>query len=715
MSQDPDCRHLQSSPSKLLEANLDDSVFEPPTTGIQTLRFANGDMYQGETLADLRHGKGKHTCFNGDTHDGGWYKGMRHGRGLAEFARGFVYEGEFQYDHADGFGKAKYENGAVFEGEFEADKRQGWGTQVFPDESVYVGEWAEDKMTGKGRITMKGGSFYEGSWMEGERVEGRCVAADKRSEYSGQWKGAVKHGQGTFLVEGVFQYTGAWEADLQQGLGKCKWADGSSYDGLWQQGNRHGRGKLTRPDGYKYDGEWQADIQNGEGNARFENGDRYTGKFEKGVPHGLGRMVSSNADRYQGQWAHGKKHGAGRCLFANGDKYQGEWVEGKRQGGGSCQFADGILFHGEWQEDQWMQSEAEPSLCRVCGSGLSSATAGIDAVITIKAHDHLGNRRLSGGDTFLVWLEGPATVHANVKVKDTGVYTATYNLTISGMYSLYITNDTGEAVAEAPFPLRVVAATPDPRKSVVKPQPTGSALVGREIGFEVEARDKHGNKCELANLETELPLEFDLTCGTARCEVKIVAQTGGLYSCTFVASAPGFYRLLVTSLGKPLQNSPVSIQLRSVDGEEEGSRAEQGVVDRVMQWEQNAARQYADDGVADGWESDDSQPETAEQRYIREHPEVPVVENLEDMWKVTKLQQERKGLLEKQAASKEMVQPKAETSEPPKAGALRSRIIGGQGDGTQEMIESLKQSKLSDKATESSRSHDTHISHVSVT
>jgi hypothetical protein len=58
-------------------------------------------------------------------------------------------------------------------------------------------------------------------------------------------------------------------------------------------------------------------------------------------------------------------------------------------------------------------------------------------------------------------------------------------------------------------------------------------------------------------------------------------------------------------------------QLRSVDGEEEGSRAEQGVVDRVMQWEQNAARQYADDGVADGWESDDSQPETAEQRYIR--------------------------------------------------------------------------------------------------
>lgn len=59
-------------------------------------------LKQGETLGDLRHGKGKHTCSNGDTHEGGWYKGMRHGRGLATFARGFIYEGDFQYDHASG-------------------------------------------------------------------------------------------------------------------------------------------------------------------------------------------------------------------------------------------------------------------------------------------------------------------------------------------------------------------------------------------------------------------------------------------------------------------------------------------------------------------------------------------------------------------------------------------------------------------------------------
>ena len=59
------------------------------------------------------------------------------------------------------------------------------------------------------------------------------------------------------------------------------------------------------------------------------------------------------------------------------------------------------------------------------------------------------------------------------------------------------------------------------------------------------------------------------------------------------------------------------LQVRNEGEEEEGSHAEQGVVDRVAQWKQGAAAQYADDGVADGWESDDSHPETAEQRYIR--------------------------------------------------------------------------------------------------
>ena len=40
------------------------------------------------------------------------------------------------------------------------------------------------------------------------------------------------------------------------------------------------------------------------------------------------------------------------------------------------------------------------------------------------------------------------------------------------------------------------------------------------------------------------------------------------------------------------------------------------MLDTLKQWEEKAAQQYQEDGNADGWDSD-SQPETAEQKYMR--------------------------------------------------------------------------------------------------
>lgn len=45
--------------------------------------------------------------------------------------------------------------------------------------------------------------------------------------------------------------------------------------------------------------------------------------------------------------------------------------------------------------------------------------------------------------------------------------------------------------------------------------------------------------------------------------------------------------------------------------------------------------------------------------FDQEHPDVPVVENLRDMWKVTKLQQERKAKQEKEKALQELEELKA--------------------------------------------------------
>jgi hypothetical protein len=104
---------------------------------------------------------------------------------------------------------------------------------------------------------------------------------------------------------------------------------------------------------------------------------------------------------------------------------------------------------------------------------------------------------------------------------------------------------------------------------------------------------------------------------------------------------------------------------------------EQPILDRSQLWADIAAASFGADGVMDGWDSDNEQPQSSESKYLRvrlwhmsnwadaasmscseqtssdgrhtnrdsalqAHPNVPVVENLEDLWLVSKLQRERK-------------------------------------------------------------------------
>jgi len=58
----------------------------------------------------------------------------------------------------------------------------------------------------------------------------------------------------------------------------------------------------------------------------------------------------------------------------------------------------------------------------------------------MQAKDELKNRRLCGGDTFVVHLEGPASVEGSVEDHSDGTYTASYQACIAGSYTLSVTN-----------------------------------------------------------------------------------------------------------------------------------------------------------------------------------------------------------------------------------------------------------------------------------
>ena len=57
---------------------------------------------QGETLGNLRHGRGTHTCSNGDVYEGQWRYDSRDGTGKITFTSGLRYEGEWKGDKAHG-------------------------------------------------------------------------------------------------------------------------------------------------------------------------------------------------------------------------------------------------------------------------------------------------------------------------------------------------------------------------------------------------------------------------------------------------------------------------------------------------------------------------------------------------------------------------------------------------------------------------------------
>ncbi|KAI3425374.1 hypothetical protein D9Q98_009138 [Chlorella vulgaris] len=672
----------------------------------QTLNYSNGDSYTGETLGTLRHGRGKHTCSNSDIYDGQWRYDKRDGTGKMTFQRGVKYEGHWRDDKAHGSGAAQYENGGIYVGEFQNDHRWGWGTHYFPQGDKYEGEWVDDQITGKGRMTYADTSYYEGEWLGGKRVTGKLVAGDGSFEYSGGWKDDLRHGYGVMFQRGVFKFTGQWEGDAQQGEGKCIYADGSQYDGQWKAGLRHGRGRFNAGNA-RYDGEWAEDLKHGVGASLTECGDKYKGQFEAGKRHGKGLCVYVDGSKYEGDWHSDMRQGKGTCLFASGDKYQGEWQADKRHGYGVCRFADGRKFRGDWDEDGWVQSAADPQHCRVAGPGVTKAVAGKLAELAIEARDDNGCLRLSGGDEFQAALTGPAAVTIDVKDNDDGTYSLSYTATVAGVYELSITIGAEEHVAHSPYPLRVLPAAPCPKRCQVAGPGRSTAVAGQEARFCVEVQDGFGNRWsgDPAQLAAQLPLQASLCGGPNACELQLELKPtrDGVLECSYTAPTPGYWRLHISCRGQPLPRTPFSVQVAdpaaaaaaacqapAVDegaagdgtclvpenGSEPSSDATAAadqldkiaaapsavplpgppaVQDRMRAWEVIAAEAFAADGSMDGWDSDTERRKRRarpEDNLAKTHPGVPVVENLEDLWLVSRLQNERKAKEEKAKTKK---------------------------------------------------------------
>lgn len=316
--------------------------------------YADGSVFEGEWMNNQCNGWGEKTELDGAKYAGKWVGGMRCGEGKwvaggppGAKVRKEIYQGQWLANLRHGRGRCEWPSGAIYEGEWWEGFRHGVGRLSRPQKGdIFDGRWSRDQRHGYGTQRYASGDEYRGQWLGDARVGQGELKRASGERYVGSWTADAQHGSGELLDEFGNKYTGQFHTGVRHGAGVCVYKGGTVYDGQWFDGLRQGRGKCTFPLAVEprlaaadarpaaesaapndpplmeeacavYDGEWLADERCGHG--------RYVGAPP---PHGGGEI-------YEGQWRGGAPHGRGKCTYADGDVYDGEWVEGQRHGEGS--------------------------------------------------------------------------------------------------------------------------------------------------------------------------------------------------------------------------------------------------------------------------------------------------------------------------------------------------------------------------------------------
>jgi len=371
-------------------------------------KYSNLDVYEGEFLDGMKHGKGQLNVYCGDSYqgefeynafhggglyqwtpytdmetgqfyagkryDGDWKNGKMHGKGILILGQGDVYSGEFDRGQYHGFGTLKCGNGDSYVGFWERGREGGQMTRfIAATGDEYKGNMRQGVRHGKGRQTFgRGRGYYEGDW-ERDKSHGEGVRVySNGSKYAGEFREGAVHGNGTMFYANGDQYIGDFHRGHLSGRGVMKYARGETFDGHFLNGFQYGEGKYTWSDGGYYDGEYKA--------TKLNKGTLMEAPLCNGKREGFGLRVFTNGARYTGQWVDDKMHGQGQLLQAEGAGYEGIFFNGYRQGLGREQYGNvmGMLFicpaghrhpgtgycqyKGDWVRDHW-HGDGEYACC----------------------------------------------------------------------------------------------------------------------------------------------------------------------------------------------------------------------------------------------------------------------------------------------------------------------------------------------------------------
>jgi len=236
--------------------------------GNVTIKYPNGDTFEGFFKNGQRDGKGVYTYTNtaegeegvADKYDGYWLDGLRDsgweqepdaeivalagkirkktdatpeytdavaknklGRPKKEnlcrhtFSKGGFYHGYMWKNSRHGEGTLKYANGDVYSGNWVAGKKHGMGTYVFNTTKYkFIGNWIGGKMA-EGRWVMTNGAYFKGDFSDNKPAgEGVWIMANGDmvdGDYSRRVLPVKKEEKLTTEIELSWQTAGITPAD----------------------------------------------------------------------------------------------------------------------------------------------------------------------------------------------------------------------------------------------------------------------------------------------------------------------------------------------------------------------------------------------------------------------------------------------------------------------------------------------------------------------